>query len=399
MKNLGFAEYFINVSKALLLLTFAKFLYDQTGEVWAITLVFIGEIASSALLPILVGRKVDKSGIKSVLILAALAHPLLTWAGVAYSWQFSASNASILVLSIALSMVWPLMKMAVFVATPSLSTPEALEKDNSMLTFAMQAGQFTGMGLSGWMLYHFSYLAILSTASALFTLAFVFYTAAAIALPAHLDATNDKAQSGLFSLVKESKPHLFLLTLSQFDFASVAIFNILLASIVAALFAGNSYWLAGLDASYALGALIGGWAIAKGWRKQRVSLKDTIWVQACFALYLAMSLVNQLAYLLPLCILVMGLYQSFASIYWRTRLQQAFPPHLLGSLAGIRSLVSSAYIGIVASVVSYAHEQGFNLAVVTAAILTVSQAGLLLFRHLQDKKTSYDYQEEAWTKQ
>lgn len=379
MKNLAIAEYFINTAKALLLLTFAKHLFDHTGEVWAITLVFVGEIASAALIPLLIGKYIDEKGVKSTLLFAAIAHPIIAWIGVYYSWQFTTSNYSILFLSVSLSLIWPLIKMCIFIVTPLIDSKE-LEKNNSLLTFSMQGGQFTGMLLSGWMLFNFSYLTILITASVFFTISMIFY----ILIPIKKQNIKSKSEDklNLPSLVKDSKPHLLLITLSQFDFASVAVFNILLASVVSLLFSGNTYWLAGLDAAYACGALLGGLIVAKGIMKRKCSVKDAITTQLFFLAYLTINLIPSAKIALPVAIMFMGFYQSLASIYWRTKMQMEFPPHLIGRLAGIRSLVSSIYIGIVASIVSFSHQYGFNIAITASLLIVTTQIVLIKSQNL-----------------
>ncbi len=396
MKNLAIAEYFINAAKALLLLSFSKYLYDQTGEIWSITVIFLGELISAAVLPLLVGRKVDQSGIKSVLIIAALSHPLLTWLGAGYAWQVSTSTASILILSVLLSMMWPLMKMSVFVMTPLLTEAKFLEKHNSMLTFAMQAGQFSGMGLAGWLIFNYTYLDVLIAASVIFTLSFIFYCQAAALLPRFSNPGHAQTSANsVMALAKASKPYLLVLMLSQFDFASVAVFNILLAAVVAMLFEGNSYWLAGLDAVYAFGALAGGLIVARGWLKRSCNFKDTVLVQVCFILYLLASFIDSARFLMPVLILCMGLLQSFASIYWRTHLQTELPAQLMGRLAGLRCLISSAYIGVVAALVSYAHQYGFQMAIVVSVIIMSTQTILLIVRSVYARKyfTVQNYQE------
>ncbi|WP_387691358.1 MFS transporter [Photorhabdus sp. RM71S] len=376
MKSLAIAELFINIGKAILLLSFAKFMYDETGQIWQISLIFIAEILISTILPILVGKSVDNQGIKKVLIGSAVCHVVFCLAGVLALTQLGMSVSILLLISVFLSFLGPISKMALFSVTPLLSQHDRLEKDNGTLTSAFQGGQLIGMALSAWLLDKFDFIAILIFVVCLYSAASFFYWRATANLtlaesPSDIDKREDP--ENLWQLFKASKPYMRYFVLSNFDFVTVAIFNIMLVSVVSQAFDGSTYWLAGLDASFAIGAFVGGAVIAKQIRNKSTSLSDVIAIQVAFLIYLGLCFTEQAVYLMPLAIVSIGLFQSYSGIYWRTLLHKQLPSHMIGRLSSIKYIVSSVHIGIVAMVISYAHELGFQYALATAAVITIGQ--------------------------
>ena len=380
MKYLAVGEFFMNISKAMLLLSFAKFMYDQTGEIWAISFAFIGEVVSSSLLPLMIGRTIDRSGVSGILTGSVIAHIVFCILGALLINTLGMSNGLLLSISILLSFAWPVSRIAVFTATPLLSEQDKLENHNGLLTFALQGGQLGGMALAGLLLSNFDFPVILYVAASFFTISLVFYFLCTRGLPVHNEETHAATTHSLpvLDVFRASRPFFPLFLLSHFDFAAVAIFNILLAAIVAIDFAGNPYWLAGLDAAYAIGALAGGILVAQSIRKKTSNINDAILIQIAFVIYLILSLMSDMSYLMPVAVVFIGLYQSYAGIYWRTRLQRQLPAELFGQLTGIKFVVSSVYIGLTTLIISWAHEQGFDVAIWLSVTLTLVQIAVLI---------------------
>ncbi|MBL4772854.1 MAG: MFS transporter [Alcanivoracaceae bacterium] len=382
MKNLAIGEFFINIGKAILLLSFAKFLYDETGQIWAISLSFLGDVLMSTLIPMLVGRSVDKNGVKNILMLSAFLHVLFAILGIALLFTFGISSLLLLGISILLSSVWPISRMAVFNVTPLLSSHDDLEKDNGVLSFAFQAGQLIGMVSAGWLLHKFGFIIILSIVTALFILSFIFYYLVSHTIKQSHSISKIGEKNGqvkLGKLFKKSIPFIPIFILSNFDFIGIAIFNILLVSIVAENFDGSSFWLAGLDSSFAIGALLGGAFIAKELRKRSSDINDVILMQIIFFIYLVLTVVTDLKYFLPIMALFIGLFQSYSGVYWRTKLQKELPKELMGSLTGIKYIISSVHIGIIVMIISYAHQLSYTIAIIWSSFIIFIQFIALLY--------------------
>jgi MFS family permease len=379
MRNLAIGEFFINIGKAMLLLSFAKTLYDETGQIWAFSLSFLGEVAMVALLPFFTGKLIDEWGPRIVLLFSALIHIIFCIIGIGLLIQFEPTSLLLLSLSISLSIVWPVTRLGLFNVTPQLSSDEKLEADNGQLTFGFQAGQFIGMGLAAWLLHSQEFITILFIATALFIISFIYYLMAVYGLNKGKARNEIKAKEDDFvEVLRRSVPFLPAFILSSFDFALVAIFNILLAAIVSVNYDNNSLWLAGLDASFAIGALFGGGMIATARRKRNTSMMDTVLTQLMFFVFLIFSVTQPTKYIAPLAIVLMGVFQSYSGIYWRTTLQRTLPKELMGRLVGIKYIVSSLYIGLFTVIISFAHEFHFNTAISVALAFCIIQATVLL---------------------
>ncbi|MGI5308211.1 MFS transporter [Rheinheimera sp. WS51] len=392
MKHLAIAEYFINIGKAILILAFAKFMYDETGQIWQISLTFLAEVVTSSLLPLIIGKAVDEHGVRRILVGSAAGHVLFCLIGVGLIYKYGATASLLLMISVSLSLLWPISRMALFSITPQLSSEAALEKDNGKLTTAFQAGQFTGMVAAAWLLDQFGFIVILGLTTVIYFIATVFYITATQALKvkesSKVQKQDDAANHVSFiELVKQSKPFIPAFFLSNFDFVTVAIFNILLVSVVAINFDGSTYWLAGLDAAYAIGAMFGGLVVARQFRGKKTSIRDVMLIQFLFLGYLIISVNSSAKYLMILAIVLVGGFQSFSGIYWRTYLQTHMPSHIIGRLTGIKYIISSFHIGLIVMIVSFAHEISFDMAIFISIALTAFQIVMLIIhKQNSDKK-------------
>lgn len=381
MKHLALAEFFFNIGRAILLLSFAKFLYDATGQVWQISLTFMAEVVISTMLPVIVGKTIDSHGVKRVLIGTGVLHVVFCLYGVLALSHWGVQASLLIVISIALSFLLPISRMALFSTIPLLVKNDALEKSNGLQASAFQGGQLLGMLLSAILLQYFGFVFIL----AFVTVVYAVSTSQNIFAARHIVISDEETEKqnkdepeSFLQLLKYSKRYLPYFVLSNFDFASIAIFNILLVPVVSVLYDGNTYWLAGLDASFAVGALIGGALIARQVRKTTTSITDVIAIQIAFILFLLLCLYGQFGFILPLFILAIGWFRSYSAVYWKTMFHQQFPKRMLGRLSSINYLVLSAQVGLAAAIVSYAHDFSFKTAIMTSIVISIVQLSLVL---------------------
>jgi MFS family permease len=383
MFYLACGDFFVNIGRAILLLSFAKLLYDGTGQLWAFSLIFIVEMVLSFVIPILAGGAIDVEGARKVIRFTSLLS-----VGICLACAFLVANASmstsiLLATSVGLSIVNPFIKLSVFSVTPELSEREHLEKNNGSLAIALQSGQFIGMVIVAVVLKYFSLCSIFITVSIVYAASSIAYFVAT----KDIVATNGARKSNNIGIDTPVNNHTGykdlittcfslapLLILSNFDFASVAVFNLLLAPVVAANYENNPIWLSGLDASFAIGAIIGGILVARQLRKKTSSMLDSMKTQLCFVVCLVVYLLSSAKYAVPLVIMPFGILLSFSTVFWNTWLQRAFPVHMKGRLAGARNLLSSLYIGLVTMLISSAHEVSLNFAIVTSITITLLQA-------------------------
>ncbi len=382
MKFLALGEFATNIVKAMLLLCFSKYLYDQTGQILAIAVTFIAEMVMMVLIPAVAGSYIDKNGARSGLLISAVAHVVICAIGTVVILVLGDRASLILLLSIGLSAVWPISRIAVFTLTPELSAAERLEKDNGWLMFSLQSGQLLGMVLAGVLLVYQSLEVILYAANLLLLLALVCYVGS---VKNHkvlrAQGTDVYSDMSLREVVRLSKRFFPVFLVSNFDFSSVAVFNILLAAVVVSHYDGNTYWLAGLDAAFAIGAIAGGLLIARMWRTVGTTILDPVMTQVVFLLYLFALGTTALKFYIPLVVIVFGLFQSYSGIFWRTELQRSFPTLAMGRLTAARTTVSSMYIGLSAMLIAFFHEISMDTALVSAAVMVVIQIGALVLYH------------------
>lgn len=383
VRNIAIGEFFLNIGKAILLLAFAKLLYDETGQIWAFSAAYVGSLILALVIPFFAGGAVDRTGSKNVLRISAGANALVCMLAVATVDFIGVSVIMLLLTSMILSSISPIIKMSIFTITPELSRPDELEKNNGSLTFAFQFGQLIGMGMAAWLLKAHTLKTIFITVSILNVAAFVFYFLAATRLSARPKARLEDKHLSLKSLVKIGKmsvPYLPVFLFSNFDFAAIAIFNVLLAAVVFNYYDNDPAWLSGLDASFAIGALIAGVLVANQWGRKRTSINDPIMTQCYFVVCLIAFLVPGVRYLAPLAVALFGMSQSYSGIFWLVRLQKEFPAEYKGRLAAARSIVSSIYTGLATLLVSFAHQIGFKFALAVVLVYSAAQ-GLIIYSY------------------
>lgn len=388
MKFLSIAELFINMARAMLLLSIAKFMFDETGKIWMISISFISEILISACMPLLVGRYMDKHGVSRILRSVAGLNIVTTLFTLYIAYVYGLSAWLIFFISIVLSALWRMSRLCVFNLTPTLLAAEKLERGNGELTFNSQLGQLLGMIAAGALMYLASLTAVIAAVCMCFILAAGGYLRATSS-PKNNEPNGPEIKrlnlpSNIVSLFKSCKQYGLLFVISDFDFTVLAIFNILLASIVSENFGGNSLWMAGIDACYALGAIAGG-SLVSHWQF-RTSYWHVIAVQMIFLVWLGISVTITANYLVIIASFIMGYFTSFSGIYWRTFLQKSMPAKIRGSLTGLKFILSSLWIGTVSLFISWVYHFGFDKAIYCSLVIVMLQLIILNFYKRTHKK-------------
>lgn len=389
MKPLSSAEFFINMARAMLLLSIAKFMFDETGQIWMVSISFISEIFISACMPLLAGKYVDNHGVSGILRGVAAMNIFTSLVTLLIWYHAGLSAGLILFISIVLSALWRMSRLCVFNLIPTLLTFEKLEWGNGKLTFNSQLGQLIGMISAGGVLYFLNFPTVIGVVSFCFIMAAIGYIQAT-SLPTHNGpATELKClhlPQTINSLISACKRYGLLFVISDFDFTVLAIFNILLASIVSENFGGNALWMSGIDACYALGAITGG-ALVSHWQ-----VKTRYWhvtsVQLIFLVWLGTSAAITTSYLIIIASFIMGYFTSFSGIYWRTFLQQKLPTEIRGTLTGVKFILSSLWIGMVSLFISWIHQFGFDKAIYSSLAIVTLQLLILSYykkTHLTEK--------------
>jgi MFS family permease len=385
MRFLALGEFFVNIGRAILLLTFAKLLYDQTGQIWAFSLLFIVEMVSAFIIPMVAGGTVDLQGSRRVIRFTSAASIVVCAISSLLVLNIDTSTPLLLATSISLSIFNPFIKLSVFALTPKLSAHGHLEKNNGSLVFAFQGGQLLGIASAAWLLKACSLPTIFFIVAIVYFWACVSYFIATKGLAADIrdepSTMGTGGGQGKNAEYKELARACFsfapMLFLSNFDFSAVAIFNFLLAPIVAGNYENNPVWLAGLDASFAIGALIGGTFIVREMRKRGPNINSSLITQLLFLSCLTLYLLPPLKHVTPVLVMAFGAALSFSTVFWSVKLQKTFPMQFMGRLAGARNLLSSFYIGFITLAISSSHEVGLKAAVVVGAGITLFQLACL----------------------
>lgn len=299
--------------------------------------------------------------------------------------------------------MWPISRIAIFNATPLLSSKAELEKANGSLILYMQTGQFIGMAIAAWLLLKYAFIVSLFFVCFVyaFSLCFFYYASRGLLNRSpeqtispdskiNSDSSFANSTTNANDIIREILRFSPVFLVSNFDYVAMGIFNLLLVAIVADIFGGSAFWLAALDASYTVGAIIGGYVIARG-KKKTVKPREILFTQVVFmAFFLFLYFVtDQTIYIIFFLATVLGLYTSYAVVFWRTCLQTQLPKHSMGRLAGVRQVVSSIQVGIVVMLISFAHEYSYLFAVIASFSVVFIQLIIIFIFFKRSNRMSY----------
>lgn len=363
----------------MLLLLFSKFLFDETGQVWMIALLFVADKLINFVLPLFMGRALDGLGSKVLLVAVAALSGLISLCAALSSLVVEFVLGLYLVASIVLSALDYVSRMAVFAVTPALVAEDALPQTNARLGFSYQVGQLVGMAMAAGSLSLMTPAETLVLAAGMYFSAMLFYQKALATVEADGNSrapVRTRRTGYLRAVAKAARPHVPAILASNFGLVGVNVFNILLVTIVDARHSGDTVWLAALDGAFAVGALVAGMLLARWRRSETAGLNATVYAQAAFIVCLGLWMVPGVEVLALVGLATFGYLQTHQTVYWKSRLQASFSEALFGGLTSVRFLASSVQIGLVGGVVASAHMISFEAALIVSALAVLLQIGL-----------------------
>lgn len=366
-------EFAINAARGLFTLALGMLLYAKTESLWAFAAVFASEFAVGIFLQGIAGTSVDRFGASRVLLTAAgcsvlaIGLPLLAKSGT--------SDPNILLLAaIGLNVFRPFIRNAIFVLTPDVAGPQGLDRLNSLLSIALQAGQIVGMVMAGVVLEFWHSGEVVFVVLVGHVLAFACY-AVLFGRRARVDASSpDRARGNgswaeVFRQLREDRALVWLLAIAAVDYFSIAAFNLLLAPAVKYNFDDQARWLTIIDVCFAVGAVLGGVWVGR----RRIHGRMRVGVSAGTALAAVMVFVAY-AMALPAVVVLcatfcFGALATASTVCWMGALQRRSLAHIKGRLASLRYIVNASAVAVGVLAISKAHDLGFTEASAAAAVL------------------------------
>lgn len=346
-------EFFTNVGRGAATLSLAWYWYRLTGNVWAVALASLSELAMSLLLRRASGVLIDRASARRVLggasaLLAALFLPL-PLAGDLYSYSIVLG----LLLALAANALRTLTSAATYagVVTYARGREDAV---NSAMTIAMQAGQFCGMAVAGLTLE----LGTINLAGLAVGCSYALAALCYPVLPAlqAAGASDTKAPAladeRLFAMLRAHPMLARYSLLGALDFALVGAFNLILAPVVTLAFAGEARWMGVLDATFTVGALLGGAVLPLVW-KRMVQRGWAVSLLSCgaatCALYAMSSAKGPLLYA---CLLLFGVAVNVSYMFWMTAAQTVTPAEFSGRIGAMRTVVNGCALTVASAAIA-----------------------------------------------
>jgi MFS family permease len=371
---ISLSEFMLNVGRGALTLVLGLFLYKETGGLWAFALAFLSDFLIAIFIQSMAGNLVDKKGFIRVLNYSLTISTLVLV--ICWLCLLFFDDVTLIVLSgaIVLNILRPFIRTSVFSLVPSLFDQDSLEKANGFVSVSLQFGQVIGMIIAGLSLEtgstSFSFFLIMSS--------FLISTVSYFILNKQMEWVRpvSKVQNkmGVYDsirLLKNAQMRLSFL-IGSFDYAVIAIFNLLLAPLVAQNFDGFPRWLTLLDGAYAFGAIISGFVISRSSKafglQYRYSLLSLLSTGLLFITY-AMKAPTLIVMLL---IITFGYCSTISVVIWNTNLQKLAPQHLRGRIASLKYLINTLLVATCISIISFANDYSFVIAAyISAALVAV----------------------------
>lgn len=377
MKNklplLFFGEFAINVGRGTLTLVLGAFLYKETGGLWAFALAFFSEFLVAIFIQGVAGSVVDKKGPEGVLNLALGSSSLIVLVCWLLLVGFGQVANVLVVGAVALNVIRPFIRTSVFALLPAVFPKRSLEKANGYASVALQIGQITGMLAAGLCLEFGSVVLSFLMIFASFFVSTVCYGILGNQMLGGFEQAQQQ-QPGMrwsdhVALILDSKLRPSYLV-GSFDFALIAIFNLLLAPVVAQNFNDLPRWLTILDGAFALGALAAGVMITRMSKDTGVSYRYSLIAQvAAMALFISYAIKLPAVAILAL-IVIFGFSTTISVVVWSTNLQKHAPSQYRGRVASVKYIVNALAVATPIAAVSWANERSFEFAAWAAATLT-----------------------------
>jgi MFS family permease len=371
---LTIGEFAINAGRGALTLVLGAILYEQTGGVWAFALAFLSDFLVAIFIQGIAGSMVDKHGPGKILnITLTLSCCILAVCWVA---MLNLEETATLIFSCAvlLSVFRPFIRTSVFSLLPALFSESALQKANGTTSLAFQLGQFAGMLIAG------ATLELGSNELAIFVILMTFSVSAISYFSLSLTHLNTKPTSNVTSkyigwksiraLVRQGAV-LRGCVIGSIDYALIAVFNLLLAPVVAHNFDNLSRWLGILDAAFAVGAIAAGVFVIKKNQCMGLKYRYSLLAHTSAALLLVGYALQWSSYVILIFVISFGLFSTVSVVMWNTLLQKNAPEEIRGRVASAKYILNTLAVSIAITCVSFANDFSFKVACYSAVLITV----------------------------
>lgn len=367
------AEFLINIARGTLVLALGMYLYTETGSLWALAANVVLEFAITLMLQGFAGSFVDRFGAKQILYIAMFSSVMIALVGGALiDWHL------VIVLTLVIQVLnafKPFVRNCVFTLVPVVAIDHLVEQLNARLSVALQAGQIVGMLMAGILISLGDVSLTLYFVGLMFLLALITFFLLFKNM-AEVECSNGQAVTGkgswkeAFAFVKGSPKAKIVLLTASFDFAAIALFNLMLAPVVKSNFSNQSLWLTILDMSFAIGAIIAGFLIVnRNWMRGSyysvLSLLSGASVYLCFAF-------DSSSFLVLVAIFLFGIFITYSTVFWSSELQRLSPKTIKGRVSSLRYISNAAAVTIATSMVSLMYAYGFTIAAVSSLIICLS---------------------------
>lgn len=357
------SEALLNTARGLMTLALGLFLYRVTGGVWAFALTFSSELVFSMLVQGVAGATVDRLGPRRTLLGSSLASVLVFAGGLGLAADFDGDPSHAIGIALGLNLARPFLRTAVFAIAHQVVPPRGYERLNSYLSMALQIGQLSGMAMAGVLLESMTPHRVFLVIGVLYALVALLH----LRLGHHL--SGSEAGSGATgetrprpaSVLRHVRDNLHVLTIcliGAIDFALIALFNLALAPVVAARFAGQARWMTILDMSFAAGALVAGLHLSARKRPLGIRAEPTLCsIAAAFTTFAGFAGATPPWLIVP-TIAVFGYFVTLSTVVWASGLQLATPAPMKGRLGSLRFISNSAFVALTTLAASYLSGMG-----------------------------------------
>jgi MFS transporter, DHA3 family, macrolide efflux protein len=366
-----------NIGNGIQNLAIASQLYNITGNVLSFAVVLSSEYIISAALQLYVGPFIDRNPRKTILITSDLLRGITL---VVWVILFAAQQQTnlLLIAIIAMNVIKPFYRSAMFAYTGELFREEFLLKANGWASSALQSGQLLGVSIAALVIAQ----AGTSGAIAVNGLSFLLSAVLMLFTVARFETTISSHKGGILrqwqDLLAASKSKtgvLARLFSASSDFVYVALINLLLVPWNSNM-KGTPITLALMDGLFALGSIGGGILLS---RLRTVTNQSVFLAQSVQALgFFALLLAN-----LPLAcfaMLAIGVANTVSMGSQLTRLQLLLPTHR-GKISSARHFVLSFISPALLWMGGILHRE-WGITAATIGLVLICFAYIIMFRLL-----------------
>lgn len=376
------AEFFINSARGTLLLALGMYLYKETGGLWALTANVVLEFTVTLALQGFAGAFVDRFGGKRILYFALVTSIVITLLGAfTVSWHLVLTLTAVIQV---LNAFKPFIRNSVFTLVSTVAADGNFEKVNAHLSIALQAGQILGMAMAGVLIAFGSVPLTLYFVALMFFCSFMSLVVMFTFMPKQEKGEqkqNNGSWSEAFAFVTGNTKARVILLVASFDFAAIALFNLMLAPVVKLNFDDNPIWLTALDLSFAVGAILAGFLVSK-WALMHKHFYSAFSLSGAVLVYLTFAYDLHYAFVLA-AIVFFGVFITYSTVFWGSELQRLSPTNIKGRISSLRYISNASCVTLTTLIVSALHNFSFFYAALGSVGVCALMLAIALFFSLR----------------